>query len=129
MVYTYNDFFFDNDAVWGNNRLPGIAQHNLRAEVLYNHPSGFYAGPNVEWMADAFYADNANTLKVDPYALLNFRIGIDRDKGWSGYVEARNLLDERYIATTITTGTADPSMELFNPGTGLAVYSGVQYRW
>lgn len=129
VVYTYNDFFFDNDAVWGNNKLPGVAPHNLRAEVLYNHPSGFYAGPNVEWMADAFYADNANTLKVDPYALVNFRVGIDRDKGWSGYIEGRNLLDERYIATTITTGTADPSMELFNPGTGLAVYSGVQYRW
>ena len=129
VVYTYNDFFFDNDAVWGNNRLPGVAPHNLRAEVLYNHPSGFYAGPNVEWMADAFYADNANTLKVDPFALLNFRLGYEQNKGWSGYVEGRNLLDERYIATTITTGAADPSMELFNPGTGLAVYSGVQYRW
>ncbi len=129
VVYTYNDFFFDNDAVWGNNKLPGVAPHNLRAEVLYKHPSGFYAGPNIEWMADAFYADNANTLKVDPYALLNFRVGIDRNKGWSGYIEGRNLLDERYIATTITTGTADPSMELFNPGTGLAVYSGLQYRW
>ena len=34
-----------------------------RAEVLYNHPSGFYAGPNVEWMADSFYADNANTWR------------------------------------------------------------------
>jgi iron complex outermembrane receptor protein len=80
-------------------------------------------------MADAFYADNANTLKVDPYALLGFRLGYDQSKGWSGYVEGRNLLDERYIATTITTGNADPSMELFNPGTGRAVYGGVQYRW
>jgi iron complex outermembrane receptor protein len=129
VVYTYNDFFFDNDVLWGNNQLPGVAPHNFRAELLYNHPSGFYAGPNVEWMADAFYADNANTLKVDPYALLGFRLGYDQSKGWSGYVEGRNLLDERYIATTITTGNADPSMELFNPGTGRAVYGGVQYRW
>jgi iron complex outermembrane receptor protein len=54
----------------------------LRAEVLYKHPGGFYAGPN-----------------VDPYALLKFRIGYDAGPGWSGYVEARNLLDTRYISS------------------------------
>lgn len=129
VVYTYNDFFFDDDVMWSDNQLPAVAPHNFRAEILYNHPSGFYAGPNVEWMADAFYADNANTLKVDPYALLGFRLGYEQSKGWSGYVEGRNLLDENYIATTITTGNADPSMELFNPGTGRAIYGGIQYRW
>ena len=34
-------------------------------EVLYKHPSGFYAGPNVEWMPKSYYADNANQMKVD----------------------------------------------------------------
>jgi iron complex outermembrane receptor protein len=128
LVYTYNDFRFDNDAMWGNNRLPGVAPHNIRTEVLYRHPSGFYAGPNVEWMPQAFFADNANTLTVDPYALLNFRIGYDQPTGWSGYIEGRNLLDKRYISTTITTGQANPNMQLFNPGTGLAVYGGLRYR-
>jgi iron complex outermembrane receptor protein len=97
--------------------------------VLYKHPNGFYAGPNVEWMPQEFYADNANSLTVDPYALLNFRVGYDQNKGWSGYVEGRNLTDERYISTTMTAGTANAASELFNPGTGLAVYGGVQYRW
>jgi iron complex outermembrane receptor protein len=129
VAYSYNDFSFDGDAKWGNNRLPGVPLHSLRAEVLYKHPSGFYAGPNVEWMPEEFYADNANSLAIDPYALLNLRMGYEQDKGWSGYVEGRNLLDERYIATTMTTGDADPTMELFNPGVGLAVYGGVQYKW
>lgn len=129
VAYTYNDFFFDNDAVWGNNRLPGVPPHYLRAEVLYKHPSGFYAGPNVEWMPQEFYADNANSVDVDPYALLNFRVGFEQDKGWSGYLEGRNLTDERYIATTITAGTATAASELFNPGLGLAVYGGIQYKW
>jgi iron complex outermembrane receptor protein len=80
-------------------------------------------------MPEEFYADNANSLAIDPYALLNLRMGYEQDKGWSGYVEGRNLLDERYIATTMTTGDADPTMELFNPGVGLAVYGGVQYKW
>jgi iron complex outermembrane receptor protein len=77
---------FDGDARWGNNRLPGVPTHYLRAEVLYKHPNGFYAGPNVEWMPQEFYADNANNLTIDPYALLNFRVGYDQNKGWSGYV-------------------------------------------
>jgi iron complex outermembrane receptor protein len=128
VAYTYSDFFFDNDPVWGNNRLPGVPPNYLRAEVLYKNPNGFFAGPNVEWMPRAFFADNANSLTVDPYALLNFRVGYDPGKGWSGYVEGRNLLDTRYISTTITAGVANPTMELFNPGVGRAVYAGLRYR-
>jgi iron complex outermembrane receptor protein len=113
----------------GDNRLPGVAPHTIRAEVLYKHPNGFYAGPNVEWMPQAFFADNANSLTVDPFALLNFRIGYVRSTGWSGYLEGRNLLDKRYISTTITAEKADATSELFNPGTGLAIYGGLQYKW
>jgi iron complex outermembrane recepter protein len=129
LAYTYSDFFFDGDALYGNNKLPGVPPHYIRAEVLYKHPSGFYAGPNVDWMPQEFFADNANSLSVDPYALFNFKMGYERDKGWAGYLEGRNLLDERYIATTITAGNATASSELFNPGTGRAVYGGVQYKW
>jgi len=128
LTYTYSDFRFDHDATWGNNRLPGAPPHSLRAEVLYKNPNGFYAGPNVEWMPQSYFADNANTLTVDPYALLNFKIGYDKGAGWSGYVEGRNLLDTRYISSTVTVGKADPTMELFNPGTGRAIYGGVRYR-
>ncbi len=132
-TYTYNDFHFDGDAKWGDNRLPGIGQHYVRAELLYKNPNGFFAGPNVEWMPDGFYADNANSLEVDGLALLNFRLGYDRGIGWSGYVEGRNLLDKRYISSTITIGdgrgTPLPNFgELYNPGTGIAVYGGLRYR-
>jgi len=129
LTYTYNDFFFDGDAKWGNNQLPGVPRHYLRAEVLYRTVDGFYAGPNVEWMPEAFYADNANTLTVDPYALFNFKVGYELLKGWSGYIEGRNLLDERYISTTMTAETATAASELFNPGLGRAIYGGLQYRW
>lgn len=128
IAYTYSDFYFDNDARYGFNRLPAVPPHYVRAELLYKHPSGFYAGPNVEWMPRAFFADNANSLTVDPYALLNFRIGYDAGKGWSGYVEARNLLDTRYISTAIAAGTATAASELFNPGMGRAIYGGLRYR-
>ena len=129
LAYTYNDFFFDNDARWGDNRLPGVPPHSIRAGVLYKHPNGFYAGPNVEWMPQSFFADNANTLTVDPYALLNFKVGYDTGgAGWSGYLEARNLFDTRYISTAITAEIATPASALFNPGYGRAINGGLRHR-
>ncbi|MFX8377703.1 TonB-dependent receptor, partial [Acinetobacter baumannii] len=89
----YSDFFFDGDATYGNNRLPGVPGNSLRAELLYKLPSGFDAGPNVEWAPGHYYADNANTLTVDPYALLNLKAGFDIGKHWSVYFEGRNLTD------------------------------------
>lgn len=128
-AYTYSDFFFDGDATYGNNRLPGVPGNYLRAELLYKLPSGFYAGPNVEWAPGHYYADNANTLTVDPYALLNLKAGFDIGKHWSVYFEGRNLTDKRYISTVAIAGTASASSELFNPGTGRAVFAGVRARF
>ena len=49
-VYLWNDFHFDGDAQFGDKQLAGIPEHYYRAELLYEHPNGFYAGPNVEWV-------------------------------------------------------------------------------
>lgn len=98
--------------------------------MLYKHPGGFYAGPNVEWMPKSYFADNANQVKVDSYALLNLRVGYDApDSKTSFYLEGRNLLDKRYIANVAVAGTADVSSAIFNPGTGIAIYGGVQFKW
>ncbi|HTU09753.1 MAG TPA: TonB-dependent receptor [Allosphingosinicella sp.] len=128
-AYTYNDFFFDGDSRYGDNRLPGVPKHYLRAEALYRHPSGFFAGPNLEWAPGHYFADNANSLMVDPYALLNLRVGFDRDRGLSFYVEARNLTGKNYISTVAIAGTATAGAEIFNSGTGRAVYGGLRFGW
>ncbi len=128
-AYTYSDFTFDDDPNYGSNELPGIPKHYLRAELLYKHSSGVYAGPNVEWAPGHYFADNANTLTVDPYALLNLKAGFDAGKHWSVYVEGRNLTDKRYIATVAVAGSASADSELFNPGTGRAAFGGVRVTW
>ncbi|QRG05410.1 TonB-dependent receptor [Xanthobacter dioxanivorans] len=128
-AYTYSDFFFDNDPVWGNNQLPGIPPHYFRAELLYKHPSGFYAGPNVEWVPTPYFVDDANTLNTAAYALLNFRIGYDNGGPLSAYVDARNLFNTAYIATVSVTGTATQTSALFEPGTGRAIYAGMRYTF
>jgi len=129
LAYTLNDFNFDGDPRYGDNELPGVPKHLLRAEALYRHPSGFYAGPNIEWSPESYFADNANTLTIDRYALLGFRVGFDAKAGWSAYVEGRNLTDKRYISTVAIAGTATSTSELFNPGMGRSVYGGLRYRW
>ena len=55
LAYTFNDFRFDNDPNFGNNLLPGAPRHYLRAELLYKNPTGFYFGPNVEWVPQSYY--------------------------------------------------------------------------
>lgn len=127
-AYTYNDFFFDGDALYGDNRLPGVPKHFLRAEILYKHRNGFYAGPNLEWSPSRYYADNANSLTVDRYALLNLKAGFDLGK-WSAYVEGRNLTNKHYISTVAIAGVASAGSEIFNPGTGRSVFAGLRYKW
>jgi iron complex outermembrane recepter protein len=129
VAYTYSDFHFDKDPVSGNNELPRAPPHYLRAELLYRHPSGFYAGPNVEWVPQGYFVDSANTLSTDPYALLGAKAGYDLNALFSVYVEGRNLLDKAYIASASIINVATPNMPLFEPGNGRAVYAGMKVKW
>ena len=131
-AYTLNEFRFDGDAVYGNNRLAGIPVHLYEAELMYEHPCGFYAGPNLEWSPMEFPADQANTLFADPYTLLGFRIGWKNDRGLSVYVEGKNLTDQRYassIEPIADARTLTEPPDIFNPGQGRAFYGGISYRW
>ena len=108
---------------------PGAPPHFLRAELLYKHPSGVYLGPNIEWVPEAYYVDSANTLTIEAYALWGAKIGFDDSGPITAYIEGRNLSDEAYIASASIATKADATSALFEPGTGRAVFAGVQYRW
>ncbi|MBN9081353.1 MAG: ligand-gated channel protein [Rhizobiales bacterium 62-17] len=129
LAYTFSDFRFRNDPLYGNNQLPGAPRHYLRAELLYKHPSGLYIGPNVEWVPQAYFVDSANTLKTQAYALLGLKAGYDNGGNWSAYVEARNLANVKYIASASIIDKATAASPLFEPGTGRAIYAGLKYRW
>lgn len=128
-AYTFSDFRFDGDATYGDNKLPGAPRHYYRAELRYDHPAGFYAGPNVEWVPEAYYVDNANTTRTASYALLGLKAGYNDPAGWSLFIDGRNLTDERYIASASVSASATPASAVFEPGFGRAVYAGVQVRW
>ena len=129
LAYTFNDFHFDKDAVYGNNVLPGAPNHYLRGELLYKHPNGFYVGPNLEFVPEAYYVDSANTLKTEPYAIWGLKAGFDDGGKYSGYIEARNIGNKAYIASASILDRANANSPLFEPGTGRAVYAGIKVRW
>ncbi len=129
-VYLWNDFRFDDDREFGNNALPGIPRHFYRGELVYEHPSGFFAGPNIEWSPRKYNVDSAETLFADPYVLLGFRLGYRSTRGFSFFLEAKNLTNKRYAATTgvISRATAFNQAQ-FLPGDGRGFYCGVEWRW
>ncbi|MGE0751689.1 MAG: TonB-dependent receptor family protein [Variibacter sp.] len=129
VAYTFNDFRFDGDPTFGNNQLPGAPRHFVRAELLYKHPSGFYFGPNIEWVPVVYFVDSANTLTTEPYALIGAKIGYDDGRRYSIYIEGRNLANKAYIASTSIIDRATPGIPLFEPGSGRAVYAGLRARW
>jgi iron complex outermembrane receptor protein len=77
----------------------------------------------------AYFVDSANTTTTDPYALIGFKAGFDNGGRVSGYVEARNLADKKYIASASIIDRANPTSALFEPGAGRAVYAGMKVRW
>jgi iron complex outermembrane recepter protein len=129
VAYTFNDFRFDNDSTFGDNLLPGAPRHYLRAELLYKNPTGFYFGPNIEWVPQAYFVDSANTLKTEPYALLGLKMGFDNGGPISAYIEGRNLTNKAYISSTSIINQATAMSPLFEPGNGRAVFAGMKYRW
>ncbi|MBE7495947.1 MAG: TonB-dependent receptor [Verrucomicrobiaceae bacterium] len=128
--FFWNDFRFKDDPTFGDRLLPGFAPFYYRAELLYEHPCGFYAGPNVEWSPHRYAADLARSTFADPYALLGLKIGYRATQGVSFFVEARNLTDERYNPTTgVVTNANGGTGAVFLPGDGRAFYGGVEFKW
>ncbi|HEY0947341.1 MAG TPA: TonB-dependent receptor [Opitutaceae bacterium] len=129
-AWTYGRFKFDDDPIYGDRTLAGLPPHLIRVELAWETASGWYVGPNVEWVPQKAWIDHRNTLAADPYAIGGFRFGRRNVKGFSWFAEARNVFDKHYAATTGVieyAGGADQPQ--FLPGDGRAAYAGVEWRW
>jgi iron complex outermembrane receptor protein len=132
--YTLNDFHFDDDPVYGDNRLAAIPIHIYEADLMYEAPGGFYAGPNVQCNLSSYPVDQQNTLYAGTYELLGFKIGYAGNWGKSKYsvfVEAKNLTDENYAAAVdpIPNGQNPGDPQVFHPGDGRSFYGGITWSW
>ena len=133
----YSDFKFVDNAAVGNNALPGLPPVIVRGEVLYRFGADVggkpstYLGPKFEWVPTRAPMDYANTVYNDSYALLGFKAGQAIDKKWSWFLDARNLTDKKYAATTNISAnyTAVPGDgRRYYPGDGRSVYFGIEAK-
>ena len=133
-TYTLNDFHYDADPVYGNNRIGGVPIQLYEMNLTYEAPCGFYAGPNVQCNLTRYPVDQQNTLNAGAYALVGFKTGFAFNLGGSTcsvFLEAKNLTDERYPASVDpipnAQNPADP--HVFHPGDGRSFYGGLTWNW
>lgn len=127
--YLLNDFRFDGDRSYGNRRLAGTPRQLATAEVLYKMDNGLYMGPNVR-VASATYVDHANTLQTAGYGVIGFKLGQRMSKNLSWFVDARNLADKVYVATTNVVADAKGlDGRQFYPGDGRSLYAGIELKY
>jgi len=126
-AYTWSRFVFVDDANFGNNDLPGAPRHFVRGELRYDHRSGVWVAPNVEWVPQGYFVNSENLNRTSPYELVGIRLGYDY-KPWnlSVFFEGRNLADATYVSSVVVDNA---NGRFFEPGDGRAFYGGVAWRF
>lgn len=129
-TYLWNRFVFHGHPVYGDNRLAGVPEHLLRAELAWRHPRGLYGAPHLEWAPGRSPVDHANTLFAEGYTLVGARLGYRTSRGISAFLEGRNLTDRTYAATTgVIADARGRDSAQFLPGDGASVFAGLEARW
>lgn len=129
-AWQFNDFRFEANASYGDNRLPGVPRQFSKTELGLDLGSGLYAGINADWSPQRYAVDMAGTLFADPYAIWGLKLGQHVGKRWQWFVDARNLSDKRYAAATgVIADARGTDSAQFLPGDGRAVYAGLEWMW
>ncbi|NVO16741.1 MAG: TonB-dependent receptor [Rhodoplanes sp.] len=130
LTWTYQNFRFANDALYGDNRIAGAPQHFVNAALRYTVNPKLWVEGEVQWVPDGVPVDNANTLFTQGFAVVNLRSHYKYDATWSGFAEVRNLFNENYAVSSLTIGRAVRSDQaVFLPGDGRGLYAGVKARF
>jgi len=130
LAYTFGRFRFEQDPVYGNAAIPGIPEQYVRAKLDYSNTLGWTISPNIEYVPQGYFVDLANTLSTDPYLLLGLNASYKFSEQLRVFVDARNLTNTAYAATTgviVNANGADSAQ--FAPGEGRSVYAGLEVKW
>jgi iron complex outermembrane recepter protein len=127
LAYTWSRFVFVDDANFRDNDIPGAPRHFVRGELRYDHASGFWFAPNVEFVPEGYFVNSENRHRTSPYELVSVRMGYDY-KPWNlgVFFEGRNLANVDYVSS-VQVDSANG--RFFEPGDGRAFYGGVAWRW
>ena len=126
--WTWSDFRFRDDDQWGDNRLPGVPEHQVQLAPRIRHHSGWHVGPVLDYNSH-IQTDFANSKSTGTVVLLGLRAGYHSPVGWRLSLDARNLADRRHVASVNVQADAREQRRVFNPGPGRALYGAVEWHW
>ncbi|HEX6960626.1 MAG TPA: TonB-dependent receptor, partial [Lacipirellula sp.] len=130
VAYTYQDFRFDNDPIYGDNRLGGAPNHILNAALRYTVMSGLWVEAEVHWVPGKTPVDNANNLYNDPFTLVDLRSSYTISDNLIVFGEVSNIFDEKYASATLIVDEVKFSDQaVFLPGDGRAFIAGIKARF
>ncbi|MBB2167281.1 TonB-dependent receptor [Gluconacetobacter aggeris] len=125
-AYTWQDFRFRHDAVFGSNRLPGIPEHFYQGEIHLDTKTGFYAGFNAQ-VSSKVGAAYDETYFAPSYHIYNLNVGYE----WPGkhrqvFLSVNNLANTHYAAIVVPGYiAAGKQLAVMQPGDGLGVFAGL----
>jgi len=144
LVYTLSVFEYEEfrtaAGVFDGNRIPGIPEHQIWAELFYRAPfeasggvlrsawAGFYAGFELRWLG-SFFADDANRVEIDSALVSNARLGWQRRFGAlevGPFVSVRNLTGELYNDNVRVNAAAG---RYFEPAAERGWLGGLSLAW
>jgi iron complex outermembrane receptor protein len=128
LAYTFQEFRFVDDPLYGSNRLAGAPRHNINAALRYALLPNWFVEGEVNWRPDDTPVDNANTLFNESWATLDIRTQYAINENVVVYGEVRNIFDEVYASSTLITDQARSDQAAFLPGDGRAFIAGVRVR-
>jgi iron complex outermembrane receptor protein len=79
------------------NRLTYSPEYTYNLALQYRTPGGIFSRLELRGLGTYFF-DDANTLKQEPFTLVNTRIGYEGKK-YGFYVFVNNIFDQRYYTT------------------------------
>lgn len=124
--YEYRHYVDADGNDYSGNRLPGIPQQTAFASLRWAENDIGYAALDAHWTG-SIQADDANTVRVAPHAVLNARLGKRIPAGddeLTVYAGIDNLTDETYF-DNIRINTYGG--RYFEPAPSRTVYAGL--RW
>lgn len=131
LTSTLGHFTFDDDPIYGRNRLAGAPPHTGGADLLYEAPHGFFTALGATWVDGRVPVDHGNRLSYDGDTLANIRIGWRPIPRLLVYATVRNVFDRVNIAST--AGVLDlarnpAATTIFLPGPGRTFNVGVDLK-
>lgn len=137
-TYQFNEFRFDNDAQYGDNRLPVIPEHLFRAQVRLG-PEKWSVTPGIEWVPRGAWADYANTFRTTDYTLFNLGGAFALTPDTEFFADLRNLTNKRaagdisavvkYAFDNPATPNVNESSPIFYPVERRSLFVGVRQRF